>query len=359
MAIQDLSQRDKFIKRDPRFWHSERMTKIIYNSMNASISKLCTLLLTNPFMKRKWLKINCQQKFEETSFICETETLEKYIIPQGDYRISSCNYGYVFLKDKCIRIHSDILYSSKCIHSFENQDLSRFLTAWSRFKTDLIIEKCIGDCRIFETKAIDIQEVKVWKHYRGLCLNNTLQLSIVDPVGTHLICTQQQFECSDLSCVSLAYVCDGTPDCKDGKDEYVCSSRCHQHFFRCMSGHCIHWNGVCDGQQNCEDNSDELYCPTILDESLRIRTRCKLKFSAINIHWSLCSNDVSLNNTFPSHLLCVFERDLFGKPLYCPTTEHLQFCSTHQCPHMFKCKDSHCIPLHHVCDKIEDCPRGK
>ena len=44
-----------------------------------------------------------------------------------------------------------------------------------------------------------------------------------------------------------------------------------------------------------------------------------------------------------------------GEPLHCNNTEHLRHCAQHQCPAMFKCTGSYCIPLHMVCDDVADC----
>ena len=44
-----------------------------------------------------------------------------------------------------------------------------------------------------------------------------------------------------------------------------------------------------------------------------------------------------------------------GEPLHCNNTEHLRHCAQHQCPAMFKCRGTYCIPLHMVCDDVADC----
>ena len=59
---------------------------------------------------------------------------------------------------------------------------------------------------------------------------------------------------------------------------------------------------------------------------------------------------------FLRHKRCIFERDIFGEPVHCSDTEHLTYCEHYQCPAMFKCANSYCIPLHMICDGINDCP---
>ena len=38
---------------------------------------------------------------------------------------------------------------------------------------------------------------------------------------------------------------------------------------------------------------------------------------------------------------------------------HLFYCDDFQCPSHFKCSDSYCIPVRHMCDGIQDCPYGE
>ena len=76
--------------------------------------------------------------------------------------------------------------------------------------------------------------------------------------------------------------------------------------------------------------------------------------------WAVCDYwDSTDTSCFPSHKICVFERNLYGRPLYCNNTNHIHYCKTHQCPHMFKCRDSFCIYLHNVCDGVQHCPNNE
>ena len=43
----------------------------------------------------------------------------------------------------------------------------------------------------------------------------------------------------------------------------------------------------------------------------------------------------------------------------CPGQEHLKACELHQCPHMFKCLTSYCIPTYLLCDGVQNCPNGE
>ena len=66
--------------------------------------------------------------------------------------------------------------------------------------------------------------------------------------------------------------------------------------------------------------------------------------------------NLTSNHTYPSEKVCTFERNMYGETLHCPSSEHLMYCDDHQCPGMFKCQDSYCIPSNMVCDGVPDCP---
>ena len=65
---------------------------------------------------------------------------------------------------------------------------------------------------------------------------------------------------------------------------------------------------------------------------------------------------VANQECFLQYKRCLFERDIYGTPVHCTGTEHLRYCALHECPDAFKCPDSYCIPVHMVCDNIDDCP---
>ena len=61
---------------------------------------------------------------------------------------------------------------------------------------------------------------------------------------------------------------------------------------------------------------------------------------------------------YPTHLRCiynVYNSHVFG----CPNREHLKACEHHQCPHMFKCLTTYCIPTYLLCDDVHHCPNGE
>ena len=61
---------------------------------------------------------------------------------------------------------------------------------------------------------------------------------------------------------------------------------------------------------------------------------------------------------YPTHLRCIYnayKSHVFG----CPGQEHLKACELHQCPRMFKCLTSYCIPTYLLCDGVQNCPNGE
>ena len=68
---------------------------------------------------------------------------------------------------------------------------------------------------------------------------------------------------------------------------------------------------------------------------------------------SYCNS--TTNHMYPNKNVCLFERDAYGDPLYCPSSEHFKHCEHHECPGMFKCDRDYCIPSYMVCDGIVDC----
>ena len=74
-------------------------------------------------------------------------------------------------------------------------------------------------------------------------------------------------------------------------------------------------------------------------------------------HWSLCEFMVT-SYCYPIHLRCTYNA-YKSHVIGCPGQEHLKACELHQCPHMFKCLTSYCIPTYLLCDGVQNCPNGE
>ena len=77
-----------------------------------------------------------------------------------------------------------------------------------------------------------------------------------------------------------------------------------------------------------------------------------------------CPDDYSLchykgnSSCYPSSQRCVYQT-YRSNPLYCPGLEHLYHCDEFECPTMYKCPGTYCIPTRMLCDQSPDCPNKK
>ena len=72
--------------------------------------------------------------------------------------------------------------------------------------------------------------------------------------------------------------------------------------------------------------------------------------------WSLC--DPNVDECYLSHRKCIHETYL-GFSLHCSRLQHLHHCDDYECPHMYKCYQTYCIPTRMLCDGKPDCPDGE
>ena len=175
-------------------------------------------------------------------------------------------------------------------------------------------------------------------------------------------CDSTQYRCDNGQCIATSLYCNFIQDCLDGSDETNCESTCNG--FLCYSGLCIASTQVNDLVADCPGQSQE-------DEALP--TSVKLKRGIWNEGWVKRVNykPFCINSTgdsvrchvdripcFSRSSSCVFDHDEYGNMASCRDGIHLRHCKTFECPGMFKCTNSYCIPNRKVCDGIQDCPQN-
>ncbi len=180
------------------------------------------------------------------------------------------------------------------------------------------------------------------------------------------ICHDLYYQCGSGGCIPASRLCDGTADCKQGEDEVLCPGHSQSLLpttvreaqFNCSNGSAIPAALVNDLVPDCSGGvaNDEVLLqefwlnyerlPEFLEEE-----ECPEEFTT-------CVKGFPLR-CYPRNKICLFEVDRVRHlAKYCRNGAHLNNCSTHVCPNMYKCPLSYCIPLSYVCNGYVDCPGG-
>ena len=320
----------------------------------------------------------------------------------GEY---SCPLGWNFIKNSCFKLVSsfkNITEKYSCAEAAEycalhNSNMAKtdkknlksillYLKSWLHVEAygAIWLQECniLAPDQLQRKNTVEID--RPFKVYN----NSTVDVNILnvlcqkDFYPTDPTCGQNQFRCGDGTCILNHHACDSILDCADYTDEENCT--CGEDRFVCDENSCISSSKYCDMISDCADRSDEKQCK-YFNQSLFKRATVKklipLDYNKVQLHdpnyrrgkWYAAEKETFVNYgpycdnethvrcykdhpfCIPRYLVCTYMDDLVQ---YCPDGIHLQSCKAFQCPDMFKCPDSYCIPYHHVCDGTKDCEGG-
>ena len=180
-------------------------------------------------------------------------------------------------------------------------------------------------------------------------------------------CSPLYYECMDGTCILREYRCDGNNDCFQGDDEQNCKmiqylsadklEYLQDNSWWLFSSVCLHFYPIYETKytQNCA--MIHSLCDNIYDISIE-NTFCK-NYSIDVGHESADA----MSETFQDNLLFTdyFKRMCISGLV---STQYrgednslsVDACDLIQCPFMFRCENSYCINIEHVCDGHSDCP---
>ena len=330
----------------------------------------CSFFAINPTLSYEWTAVKCSRRTDNVNFICEYKQKDILHLDKKSLVVESkCPFRMVLINNHCYLISQytqDLHVQVSQTPDYFNESnfvLQRYLTAWTlssmidqndESKHTTIIHKntknFLSPCGCWQTDTLFFWELKEWHALECPCANNVakFQLTMVSPITSkNTACRADIYrQCMNGSCILNIY------DCED-RDGRVCVT--DESVLMCATGECLWISQICDGISDCEDSSDELSCrseeiiSTITNmQRIWYLPKCPNKWTRCNVYSNTC---------FPNDQICVYER-LAGQhqALHCQNTEHLRYCRYHQCPTMYKCRDSYCIPTHMVCNGVADCP---
>ena len=341
----------------------------------ANTSHLCTFVAGHLFVFGQWYLLECNKTVKSSYIVCEkehkiTEVLRKSRIIPSDV---SCLYLHqYYMRGVCYQLLN---------------------TTWSDFTENQCREPGkkpvpeLSEENVISKWAYQLtNEIGIWKTklsvtcLRNVCMNCSNQVTYrwtnhkdcdMDISKRYWLCQTapshnsfrypgELFKCDDGTYVLLHYKCDKKPHCGDNSDEKSCT-----------------WNNDRSNDRDREDVNFMMFIEIKdvmipLYEWYNILKLNMLKFNTqyplidrqqYNVQnlgvcpsgWSRCSPDKD-SACYPNEHACVFQRDIYGDPLYCANTANIKDCPTsslpHICPSMFKCNQSYCIPYHMVSESF-------
>ena len=310
-----------------------------------------------------WMEMDCNQQFHSMYFICERplwirESQENLVLQRQN---NSCLLHYYYDQQTCFKITSGIQHA----HYKGNQEYSYLqeLLAWGRGSntrhTCVIRHGDGGRCFCLRnygfahfTHMQFILKIRCDCAYPFCSIITRVPWQYVSHCRISL-----DFICADLTCVLSKYKCDGKADCLDASDEAHCDEEWVKHVDKAPERYKYHYRLIpfasgdnmgcknirmtlhmlCDGLIDCQDGRDELSCHYSSTDMALTEVginMIKVKGRECPEGWSRCTAYHSYL-CYPTWKRCIYERRLQFS-LYCPRSEHLQYCTQFQCPAMFK-----------------------
>ncbi len=180
-------------------------------------------------------------------------------------------------------------------------------------------------------------------------------------------CGHNHYSCKDGTCIIQHRHCDGRKDCKDGSDEMGCPAACttsdgalnnSQCFTYCQQPYCTCYILYYQCPASACISTSKL-CSNILHDDSVTLAASQPKSGPYEERDGIHKATVDINNlhVLPTDDACVYTRQRLGNPLH--QGQHLKHCYHYDCPGMYKCHHSYCIPYRYVCDGQNDCPSAE
>ena len=361
----------------------KNISKSQYYKKDTSISRasfvntsyLCTFIAGHLLVFGQWYLLECNKTVKSPYIVCEkkyqlTGVFQKSRIfpstvtcfhPQQYYMRGVCyqllnTTWSVLTKNNC-RKPTDKPFpamTEENVFSKWAYQLTNEIGIWQNKSSVTCIRKLCLNCFYQTTYS--------WKNNKDCDRNISKRywLCQTTPMHNRFSYPGEVFKCDDGTYILLHYKCDKKQHCGDNSDEKSCT-----------------WN---KDPSNDRDREDMMFMMFIEIEDVIIPLYkwyniLKLNMLEFNtqypvLHrdrynvndlgacpsgWSRCSPDKD-SACYPNEHACVYERDIYGDPLYCANTANIKDCPTsslpHICPSMFKCDQSYCIPYHMVSESL-------
>ena len=346
-------------------------------------SPVCTAMLVNLIFRYQWVSIDCHRSFANMNVLCENSLwTNQSVNPQDQYRGNNfCLNNYIYINNYCWII-SKARYKISLIETFLPKVAIQLFSSWA---IGVVNRNVIGMSRGNSSGRIQCvtsehaPRVYLMAWSVQLCDANDANYYIhqVLPSTKKSGCNSvTHFACRDNECILNAYLCDGVAQCKWGEDEEQCAEMCHGQkdcsnctrghcncemlHFQCFSGGCVPLQFKCNSVADCSDNSDERECFSYAADAIEVPISTDINMYLDSLltqcpdGWALCSQSHE-QMCYPIDKWCTYVT-YKGIPLYCPDLDQTYYCDGFECPTMFKCESTYCIPTYMVCDGVHDCP---